>query len=573
MNHELKTVLQELGLIEKIEELGLDSSRDILSKSVVDLQKLLQINESSAYTILRIASQQVFDWRQKVKPPTFHDYLTTGDSTMDQILGGGICPGMLTEIVGESSSGKTQLGLQLCLTVQKALEEGGLEGAAVYIHTEGLFPSSRLDQLVTAYPTDQQQRLKAHIHTMRIKDSQEQYRALIYQLPAFVQRQQQLPIRLVVIDSISSIYRSEPPRGSQSRYERMREICEIGTRLKKLASEHHLAVVAINQVADNPTDNQAQLMEPWMDFKLINSSDHHMIGLYIQSLLKKPVLGLSWSNSVNTRIRLARSPMIDGLATRRVLSSVTPHDTVHPKKQVIRSWKDLQQDTIDDIHKTVRQLPLDNVLPLLKELLDAFDKDATARDTTEWLKIVLLTHTAYFMSLPDIVQRLSNVYKELEDRLTVYPKLLAMHGRLDLVQNQVDARHLLNHLAKKVKHELRHAVNHIIKPHENEEDDREEEYLAQGHRYDSFAPIRHEAMVKYFVDGHDYCWAVSEAIEGAKEVIFIEDWWLSPELYLRRPPKRYPEYRIDALLKRKAEEGVMIYIVVYKEVELALTLD
>ncbi|KAI8048754.1 uncharacterized protein B0P05DRAFT_500311 [Gilbertella persicaria] len=132
---------------------------------------------------------------------------------------------------------------------------------------------------------------------------------------------------------------------------------------------------------------------------------------------------------------------------------------------------------------------------------------------------------------------------------------------------------VLNHLAKKVKHELRHAVNHITKPHENEEDDREEEYLAQGHRYDSFAPIRHEAMVKYFVDGHDYCWAVSEAIEGAKEVIFIEDWWLSPELYLRRPPKRYPEYRIDALLKRKAEEGVMIYIVVYKEVELALTLD
>ncbi|KAI8048753.1 uncharacterized protein B0P05DRAFT_564208 [Gilbertella persicaria] len=127
--------------------------------------------------------------------------------------------------------------------------------------------------------------------------------------------------------------------------------------------------------------------------------------------------------------------------TSKRRSSVTPHDTVHPKKQVIRSWKDLQQDTIDDIHKTVRQLPLDNVLPLLKELLDAFDKDATARDTTEWLKIVLLTHTAYFMSLPDIVQRLSNVYKELEDRLTVYPKLLAMHGRLDLVQNQVDARH------------------------------------------------------------------------------------------------------------------------------------
>jgi hypothetical protein len=32
------------------------------------------------------------------------------------------------------------------------------------------------------------------------------------------------------------------------------------------------------------------------------------------------------------------------------------------------------------------------------------------------------------------------LYKELDDRLTVYPKLLAMHGRLDLIQNQIDAR-------------------------------------------------------------------------------------------------------------------------------------
>jgi hypothetical protein len=33
---------------------------------------------------------------------------------------------------------------------------------------------------------------------------------------------------------------------------------------------------------------------------------------------------------------------------------------------------------------------------------------------------------------------------------------------------------------------------------------------------------------------------------------------------LRRPPAQHPEYRLDRLLKRKAEEGVKIYIVVYK---------
>jgi phospholipase D1/2 len=46
----------------------------------------------------------------------------------------------------------------------------------------------------------------------------------------------------------------------------------------------------------------------------------------------------------------------------------------------------------------------------------------------------------------------------------------------------------------------------------------------------------------------------------------ILDWWLTPELYLRRPPASHPEWRLDRLLKRKADQGVKVYIVVYKEV-------
>jgi hypothetical protein len=47
---------------------------------------------------------------------------------------------------------------------------------------------------------------------------------------------------------------------------------------------------------------------------------------------------------------------------------------------------------------------------------------------------------------------------------------------------------------------------------------------------------------------------------------FFQDWWLSPELYLRRPPAHHPEWRLDRLLKRKAEQGVKIHVIVYKEV-------
>lgn len=78
-------------------------------------------------------------------------------------------------------------------------------------------------------------------------------------------------------------------------------------------------------------------------------------------------------------------------------------------------------------------------------------------------------------------------------------------------------------------------------------------------------------MIKWYVDGRDYFWAVSEALERAKETIYLADWWLSPELFLRRPPHKYKEWGLDNILKRKAEAGVKIYVCVYREVEAAIT--
>lgn len=64
---------------------------------------------------------------------------------------------------------------------------------------------------------------------------------------------------------------------------------------------------------------------------------------------------------------------------------------------------------------------------------------------------------------------------------------------------------------------------------------------------------------------------MSEALNNAKETIYIEDWWLSPELFLRRPPYYNQEWRLDQVLKRRAEAGVKIYVIVYREVEAAIT--
>lgn len=90
--------------------------------------------------------------------------------------------------------------------------------------------------------------------------------------------------------------------------------------------------------------------------------------------------------------------------------------------------------------------------------------------------------------------------------------------------------------------------------------------IAESHRFKSYAPQRAGNRVKWYVDGRDYFWAVSEALDRAKETIYIADWWLSPELFMRRPPARNPEWRLDQILKRRAEAGVKIYVIVYKEV-------
>lgn len=86
------------------------------------------------------------------------------------------------------------------------------------------------------------------------------------------------------------------------------------------------------------------------------------------------------------------------------------------------------------------------------------------------------------------------------------------------------------------------------------------------HRFGSFAPPRDDAFAQWFVDGRDYMYAVSSAIEMAKDVIYIHDWWLSPELYLRRPANGNQDWRIDRLLQRKANQGVKIYIIIYRNV-------
>ncbi|XP_021013135.1 phospholipase D1 isoform X2 [Mus caroli] len=93
------------------------------------------------------------------------------------------------------------------------------------------------------------------------------------------------------------------------------------------------------------------------------------------------------------------------------------------------------------------------------------------------------------------------------------------------------------------------------------------------HRFGSYAALHENMLAKWYVNAKGYFEDIANAMEEASEEIFITDWWLSPEIFLKRPVVEGNRWRLDCILKRKAQQGVRIFIMLYKEVELALGIN
>ena len=89
--------------------------------------------------------------------------------------------------------------------------------------------------------------------------------------------------------------------------------------------------------------------------------------------------------------------------------------------------------------------------------------------------------------------------------------------------------------------------------------------------YDSFAPQRSNQMCKWYINAWLYMEHAMKALNEAKEEIYIADWWLCPELYLKRPLSDL-QHRLDQILFKKANEGVKIYILLFKEIDFLIGL-
>ncbi len=85
------------------------------------------------------------------------------------------------------------------------------------------------------------------------------------------------------------------------------------------------------------------------------------------------------------------------------------------------------------------------------------------------------------------------------------------------------------------------------------------ERFFNSQRFGSFAPPRDNSPCRWLVDGSAYMEAVADALELATEEIFIAGFFLTPEIYLKRPVLMGDKWRLDKLLQRKAVSD-FIYI-------------
>ncbi|KAM9708330.1 LOW QUALITY PROTEIN: WD repeat-containing protein 43 [Menidia menidia] len=100
--------------------------------------------------------------------------------------------------------------------------------------------------------------------------------------------------------------------------------------------------------------------------------------------------------------------------------------------------KVLQTSKETVIRKTVARLPLPSVLPLLEVLTTRLQGHPhMAVLMVRWLKAVLLHHTSYLASLPDLVAQLGVLYHMIESRVKVFHRLTRLNGKLQLLITQV----------------------------------------------------------------------------------------------------------------------------------------
>lgn len=166
-----------------------------------------------------------------------------GVESFDQLLGGGLETGAITECFGEFGSGKTQIGHLLAVRAQ--VEYPG--SYVVYIDTENTFRPERIMQFAEGQNLDPTDALR-HIKVARAYNSDHQM-LLVEKIIDLLK--EGITIKAVIIDSLTAHFRAEfIGRGTLA--ERQQKLNKHMHTLLKVAEQANCVVYVTNQVMAKP---------------------------------------------------------------------------------------------------------------------------------------------------------------------------------------------------------------------------------------------------------------------------------------------------------------------------------
>src|SRR3989344_733768 len=237
---------------EKLKEAGYDTLLAIAVASPGEIVEASGVGESVARKIINAAREKMemgFEsGNELLERASNIERITTGSKELDRLLGGGIETGTITEFHGSYASGKSQVGYQLCVNAQLPKEKGGLNGSVVFLDTESTFRVQRIKQLSEAAGLDPNEVLK-NIKVARCFNSDHQI-LMVEKINDLVPKEK-TPIKLIIVDSLISLFRSEYV-GRSTLADRQQKLNKHIHMLQKLADMHNIAIYVTNQVMAKP---------------------------------------------------------------------------------------------------------------------------------------------------------------------------------------------------------------------------------------------------------------------------------------------------------------------------------
>jgi len=235
--------------INKLKEIGFKTVESLSTATLAELVSA-GLGEAVAEKVIEAARQaraitfvrgdELVELRKNIRK------LTSGCSSLDTLLNGGIETQSLSEFYGEFGSGKSQLCHQLCVTVQLGEAQGGLNGSVLYIDTEATFRPERVQQIAPRFGIKPKDVLKGIVYAEAYTSNHQT--VLLENADEVIKENN---IKLIIIDSVMSHFRSEYI-GREMLANRQQQLNKHLHKLMRLSRAFNTAAVITNQVMASP---------------------------------------------------------------------------------------------------------------------------------------------------------------------------------------------------------------------------------------------------------------------------------------------------------------------------------